>query len=88
MSSKVDTKLEIVYLGSLYGHNGIVTSIVVGTDSSGKPLVVSGGRDKRLIVWKLHLENPEAVVSDNKDSRKTFQISIRTQSLYFFFRYF
>jgi len=59
------SKPEITYLGSLYGHNGIVTSIVVGKDSNGEPLVVSGGRDKRLIVWKLNLKNPEA--NDNKD---------------------
>lgn len=64
------SKLEIVYLGSLYGHNGIVTSLVVGKDLNGKPLVVSGGRDKRLIVWNLHLDKPEAVVSDNKDSEE------------------
>jgi guanine nucleotide-binding protein subunit beta-2-like 1 protein len=62
------SKLEIVCLGSLYGHNGTVTSLVVGKDSNGEPLVVSGGRDKRLIVWKLHLKNPEAVVSDNKNT--------------------
>ena len=62
------SKLEITYLGSLYGHNGVVTSIVVGKDSNGEPLVVSGGRDKRLIVWKLNLKNPEPVISEGKET--------------------
>lgn len=51
--SSVNT--TITYLGQLNGHNGIVTSIVVGKDSNGNPLVVSGGRDKKVIVWKLDL---------------------------------
>jgi len=49
---------EFNYIGTLYGHNGHVTSIVVGKDSSGTPLVVSGSRDKKLIVWKLNLDAP------------------------------
>lgn len=50
--------IEIEYLGSLKGHNGIVTSIVVGKDSEGNPLVVSGARDKKLIIWNLNLDRP------------------------------
>lgn len=62
-------QLDINYIGSLYGHNGIVTSIAVGQDKNGAPLVVSGSRDKRIIVWKLDLENPEAVpTKDEKES--------------------
>jgi len=34
----------------------------VGTDSDNKPLLVSGSRDRSLIVWKLNLENPEEIV--------------------------
>lgn len=57
-------QLNIDYVGSLYGHNGIVTSITVGQDKNGAPLVVSGARDKKLIVWRLDLENPVDVQAE------------------------
>ena len=61
------SNLEIEYVGSLFGHNGWVTSIVVGKDSDSKPLLISGSRDKKLIVWKLNLDNPETIYDkDNK----------------------
>jgi guanine nucleotide-binding protein subunit beta-2-like 1 protein len=41
------------------GHNGWVTSLSVGQDSKGQPLLVSGSRDRTLIVWSLDLENPQ-----------------------------
>lgn len=62
----MDMDMNINYVGSLYGHNGIVTSIVVGKDSNGKPLVVSGARDRKIIVWNLNLDSPQEV-QGNKD---------------------
>lgn len=60
------SKLEIEYVGSLYGHNDIVTSIVVGKDSNGKPLVISGARDRKIIVWKLNLDAPVENTDETK----------------------
>jgi guanine nucleotide-binding protein subunit beta-2-like 1 protein len=60
---------EFNYIGTLRGHNGHVTSIVVGKDKDGTPLVVSGSRDKKLIVWKLNLDTPVAIV--NEDGKKS-----------------
>ena len=62
-------KIEIEYVGSLHGHNGWVTALTVGKDSNGKPLLVSGSRDKKLIVWNLHLDNPEVIL--NSEGRET-----------------
>lgn len=53
-----ETSTEFNYIGTLYGHKGHVTSIVVGKDSNGAPLVISGSRDKKIIVWKLNLDAP------------------------------
>jgi len=61
--------IEISYVGSLYGHNGIVTSIVVGKNSDGTPLVVSGARDKKIIVWNLNLENPQELPETNEKTK-------------------
>lgn len=65
-------KLSIEYVGSLFGHNGIVSAITVGKDSSGKPLLISGGRDKKIIVWKLDLEKSAepSTETDKKDGEK------------------
>jgi guanine nucleotide-binding protein subunit beta-2-like 1 protein len=48
-------KISIEYLGALKGHNGWVTSLAVGTKDD-KPFLVSGSRDRNLIVWDLDLE--------------------------------
>jgi len=61
-----DTKLSVEFVGSLRGHNGWVTALTVGSDANGKPLLVSGSRDRSLIVWKLDLENPEEITQDNE----------------------
>lgn len=63
-----DTKLSVEFMGSLRGHNGWVTSLAVGTDDNNKPLLVSGSRDRSLIVWKLNLEDREEIPSgDNSE---------------------
>ena len=61
-----DDKFNFEYLGRLEGHNGSVTTLVVGNNEDGSPLLISGGRDKNIIVWKLNLNEPE----DIKDSEQ------------------
>jgi len=65
------SNLEITYVGSLFGHSGPVTSLVVGKDSNGEPLVVSGSRDKKIVIWKLDINNPVVVKdSEGKDTEE------------------
>ena len=59
--SESKTKLSVTYLGVLQGHNGWVNCLQCGTNKDNSPLLVSGGRDKTVIVWKLNLENPEEI---------------------------
>ena len=66
MSSK--KVLEINYIGSLFGHNGWVTALQVGKDSDSKPLLVSGSRDRKVIVWKLNLDTPEEILDSEGKS--------------------
>jgi len=61
MSSNKQDSFEIEYVGSLKGHNGWVTAIAVGKDAEGKPLLISGSRDKKIILWKLNLDAPEDI---------------------------
>ena len=60
-----DDKFNFEYLGRLEGHNGSVTTLVVGNNEDGSPLLISGGRDKNIIVWKLNLNEPEDI-KDNE----------------------
>lgn len=55
-------KLEQKFLGYLEGHNKQVTSIVTGvTEEDGKQnqVIISGGRDNKLLLWKLYDEPNE-----------------------------
>ena len=56
------SNVSLTYIGFLEGHNGWVTSLVVGENPDGSPLVISGSRDKSIIIWKLNLNEPESVV--------------------------
>ena len=56
--------VAVHYQGFLEGHNGWVTSLQVGQTREGKPLLISGSRDKSIIVWKLDLENPEEIKNE------------------------
>jgi guanine nucleotide-binding protein subunit beta-2-like 1 protein len=67
-----DTRLSVEYIGSLrgkafflilLGHNGWVTCLAVGSDDNNKPLLVSGSRDRSLIVWKLNLDEREEIIT-------------------------
>lgn len=60
MTGKQD-KLSIEYVGSLFGHNDVVSALTVGKDKEGKPLLVSGSRDRKIIVWKLELDKPKQI---------------------------
>ena len=57
-----NSKVSFSYIGFLEGHNGWVTSLVVGENPDGTPLLISGSRDKSIIIWKLHINEPETVV--------------------------
>ena len=57
-----NSNVSFSYIGFLEGHNGWVTSLVVGENPDGSPLVISGSRDKSIIIWKLNLNEPESVV--------------------------
>jgi guanine nucleotide-binding protein subunit beta-2-like 1 protein len=37
--------------------------LAVGTDANNKPLLVSGSRDRTLLVWKLNFEEREEIVT-------------------------
>lgn len=73
--------IEISYVGSLYGHNGIVTSIVVGKNQDGTPLVISGARDKKIILWNLNLENPQSLSETNEKNKKELIVGKPKKSL-------
>ena len=60
----MSTNVKVHYQGFLEGHNGWVTSLQVGQTKEGKPLLISGSRDKSIIVWKLDLENPEEIKNE------------------------
>lgn len=51
-----DKEYTLQYIGRLEGHSEAVTSLVCGKDEEGKPLLISGSRDKSIIVWDLNLE--------------------------------
>lgn len=59
MEDKVGRMTE-KFCGFLEGHNGSVTCIAVGNstgDENSKNLLVTGSRDKRLILWKINSES-------------------------------
>ena len=56
---------------SYIGHNGWITSLTVGQDANNYPLLISGSRDRTLIVWNLDLENDEVQFdSSDKEIKK------------------
>ena len=50
-------------IGVLEGHGGAVTSLVCGVDENNSPLLISGSRDKSIIRWKLHFDEPKEVIT-------------------------
>jgi len=70
-----DSKISVEYVGSLSGHNGFVTSLAVGEDSNKKPLLISGSRDRSLIVWSLNLDNPEEItIGEGEEQEKDYKV--------------
>lgn len=59
------------YVGRLEGHKEAVTALTCGVDSQGKPLLVSGSRDKKVIIWSLNLENPQEI-DETKETKDYF----------------
>jgi guanine nucleotide-binding protein subunit beta-2-like 1 protein len=57
-----NSNCSIKFEGFLYGHNGLVTSLVSGnsTGTAQGEILVSGSRDKTLIIWNLN-EKEEGV---------------------------
>lgn len=56
MASKGTLAINPTYSGFLEGHSGAVTCIVTGhstVDGKDNEILVSGGRDKKLIIWKV-----------------------------------
>ena len=64
------SNVSFTYMGLLEGHNGWVTSIVVGEKPDGSPLLISGSRDKNIIIWDLHLNDPQKVVIKEADDEE------------------
>ena len=54
-------KFSLEKIGVLEGHGGAVTSLVYG-EENGVPLLISGSRDKSIIKWQLHLNEPKEVI--------------------------
>lgn len=66
MADKNNISVNSRPVGKLVGHNGMVTSIVTGesNDDDKKKYVISGSRDKKLIIWKL--------IPDQEDENSLF----------------
>lgn len=60
-------EFSIEPIGILEGHGGAVTSLVCGETKDGAPLLLSGSRDKSIIEWELHLEEPKEVSAGEDD---------------------
>lgn len=73
-------KLIIDYVGSLFGHTGIVSALTVGKDAEGKPLLISGSRDKKIIVWKLDLEKVHST-EENTEKKEEKEVGKPFKSL-------
>jgi guanine nucleotide-binding protein subunit beta-2-like 1 protein len=57
-----NTHVKIEFAGFLFGHSGAVTSIVTGKGQGGDledTVLVSGSRDKTLIIWNLNQQSHE-----------------------------
>ncbi len=52
MSKDKDKEYTLQYIGRLEGHSEAVTSLVCGKDEEGKPLLISGSREKSVNGWE------------------------------------
>ena len=86
MSKEEDKdKFSLEPIGVLEGHGGAVTSLVCGEDEKGAPLLISGSRDKSIIKWQLHLDEPKEVVikvdkEEGEDGHNHFVSSLALNS--------
>ena len=61
-------KFSLEKIGVLEGHGGAVTSLVCGEDENGAPLLISGSRDRLIIKWQLHFDQPKEVITKLDDA--------------------
>ena len=61
-------KFSLEKIGVLEGHGGAVTSLVCGEDENGAPLLISGSRDRLIIKWQLHFDEPKEVITKLDDA--------------------
>ena len=54
----------LVFRGNMKGHNGWVTALQVGTTADGKEFLISGSRDRKVILWRIEENKP----SDTSES--------------------
>lgn len=55
---KEEEKTSFIFKGYLTGHNGWITSLAMGS-FDGKPMLISGSRDRTLIRWEINAEAEE-----------------------------
>jgi len=56
------SQVDVVDMGVLEGHNGWVTSIISGhslNEGEDSNLLISGSRDKTLMIWNLYNDNQD-----------------------------
>ena len=59
------TEYGIKYIGKLEGHTKAVTSLACGKDEDGEIILISGSRDKSIIIWDLNLNVEEEQDKEN-----------------------
>jgi guanine nucleotide-binding protein subunit beta-2-like 1 protein len=74
-------KFTFELIGLLEGHGGAVTSLVCG-EENGAPFLISGSRDKSLIKWQLHLDEPKEIITKVEDVDENGEIKITESKKY------
>lgn len=59
MADKDKKQYEVVYKGHLKGHNGWVTTMQLGGQEGVDKFLISGSRDKTVLIWRLKPESSE-----------------------------
>ena len=69
-------KFTLELVGVLEGHGGAVTSLVCG-EENGAPLLISGSRDKSIIKWQLHIDEPKEIITNVEEVDDKGEIKIK-----------
>lgn len=86
MQKNDSVKADFVFQGVLKGHNGWVTSIVTGHPSKegeDSNLLVSGSRDKTLMIWKLSGHDESSNTEAENDTQYGFPLKSLTGHSHF-----